>query len=97
MFGDRRFCEKFGLMYWCGAWAKKKGFWDVYTDILMSIWDDLRTSGVSFGLNKGESYVHLTNEEFKLVSQQIDHISHLSSTNIDKVPPQEFVEPDSID
>ena len=89
------------LMYWCGAWAKKKGFWDVYTDILMSIWDDLKGSGISFGLDKGESYVHLTNEQVKLVSDQVNNISDLSSTVREitegKVPPQEFVEPDDID
>lgn len=89
------------LMYWCGAWAKKKGFWDVYTDILMSIWDELKDSGISFGLAKGESYVHLTNEQVKFVSDQVKTISSLSGIDKKiteaKVPPREFVEPDDID
>lgn len=89
------------LMYWCGAWAKKKGFWDVYTDVLMSIWDDLKGSGISFGLDKGESYVHLTNEQVKLVSDQVNHISSLPNMSGEitdaKNPPRAFVEPDDID
>ncbi len=86
------------LMYWCGAWAKKKGFWDVYTDILLNIWDDLKDSGISFGLAKGESYVHLTNEQVKFVNNNISSLSSIGREITEaKATPGEFVEPDDID
>ena len=86
------------LMYWCGAWSTKKDFWGVYTDVLISIWDDLKDSGISFGLTKGESYVHLPAEQIKfLEGEDKAHNARArgkQTINKSLSTPHTFVEPD---
>ncbi|MEC4853361.1 MAG: mechanosensitive ion channel family protein, partial [Jaaginema sp. PMC 1079.18] len=52
------------LMYWCGAFTSKQGYWTVYEEVLMGLWDGLKAAGVSFGINKEESYIRLVNGTF---------------------------------
>ena len=79
------------LMYWCGAWASKDNYWEVYVNVVMSIWDNLKDSGIAFGLNKGESYVHLTNEQMKFLNEKNQVIEETKSN------PRTFMEPDAIE
>jgi small conductance mechanosensitive channel len=67
------------LMYWCGAWAKYKEYWTVYVDILFKMWGDLNDAGITFGISKGESYVHLLNNQYA----PKDHLSPLSRESVE--------------
>ena len=87
-------------MYWCGAWANKKGYWDVYEEVFNDLWKELRDAGVSFGINRGESYVHIVNDQIQLGGDSIRHIENIQSSvpsNGGGDPPAGFVEPDGMD
>jgi small conductance mechanosensitive channel len=91
------------LMYWCGAWAKKDGYWAVYEEVLMAMWDGLNEAGISFGINKGESYVHLVNSQVDEHGIKIaepthsPHVKHNATSKSSLSASSAVIEPDAGD
>lgn len=47
------------VWFWCGAFALKKGFWDVYTDLYNNYMAELRKAGITVGVMKHENYAYI--------------------------------------
>jgi small conductance mechanosensitive channel len=49
------------IWFWCGAFALKTGFWDVYTDLYNDYMAELRKAGITVGVIKHENYAYIRN------------------------------------
>ncbi|NEO84649.1 MAG: mechanosensitive ion channel [Spirulina sp. SIO3F2] len=84
------------LMYWCGGFAYKKGFWTVYEEVLLQMWDGLKEAGIPFGVDRVNNKIWLANPQMGEEGITIDAIEKLSSQPSDPTTePHGFVEPDA--
>lgn len=91
------------LMYWCGAFAKKKGFWDVYSDIFFKMTDDFKRAGLVFGVDKHQSTIQMVQDNTAMASSVLSDLRDRALANGGEgtVPSsdtpetaQKFIEPD---